>query len=82
MTKSREETTRRVMAAVATVSGAEISSLGPDTELVADLSLDSLAMFELVIELEEAYGLRISDEDIERIRTITDIVGYIERHAG
>jgi len=82
MTHNREDITTRVKAAVATVSGTEASMMKPDTDLVADLDLDSLAMFELVIELEEEYGLRISDEDIERIKTISDIVSFIERHAG
>lgn len=82
MMHSREDITARVIAAVATVCGAEAATMAPGTELVADLDMDSLAMFELVIELEEEYGLRISDEDIERIKTVSDIVDFIERHAG
>jgi len=50
--------------------------------VVKDLNLDSLAMYELVIELEETYNLQISDEEIERIRTIGDMVDYIVREAG
>lgn len=82
MKEDRATVTGRVMAAVATVAGTEAGALRPDTELVTDLNLDSLAMFELVIELEEAYDLRISDEDIDRIRTIDDIVEFIVRRAG
>lgn len=82
MKEDRNIISERVMAAIATVAGTDSASLRPDTELVNDLNLDSLAMFELVIELEEAYDLRISDEDIDRIRTIDDIIGYIVRQAG
>ena len=82
MMHRKEDIITRVIAAVATVCGTDAAKMTPDTELVADLDLDSLAMFELVIELEEEYGLRISDEDIERIKTVSDIVDFIERHAG
>lgn len=82
MKEDREAISERVLAAVATVAGTDPGDLRPATELVNDLNLDSLAMFELVIELEESYDLRISDEDIDRIRTIEDIIDYIVRQAG
>jgi len=82
MKEDREVISERVLAAVATVAGTDSGDLRPETELVNDLNLDSLAMFELVIELEESYDLRISDEDIDRIRTIEDIIDYIVRQAG
>jgi acyl carrier protein len=82
MKEDREVISERVLAAVAPVAGTDSGDLRPETELVNDLNLDSLAMFELVIELEESYDLRISDEDIDRIRTIEDIIDYIVRQAG
>ena len=82
MKEDRSSIIERVLVAVATVAGTDPGDLRPETELVNDLNLDSLAMFELVIELEESYDLRISDEDIDRIRTIEDIIDYIVRQAG
>ena len=82
MNEERVQTEKRVMAAVATIAGIDAETLGLDTEVVKDLNLDSLAMYELVIELEETYNLQISDEEIERIRTIGDMVDYIVREAG
>ena len=79
MAVNRTEIEQQVQAAIATVAGVETGTLTPDTDLVADLALDSLAMYELVIELEERYGLRISDEDLDRIRYVADIVEYISR---
>ena len=40
--------------------------------------MDSLAIFELAIELEEAFELRIPDEDIDDIKTIGDVIDYID----
>jgi len=81
MTVSRKEIEQQVLGAVATIAGIDAGSdtLHAETDLVADLNLDSLAMYELVIELEERYGLRISDEDLDRIRTVGDIIDYIHR---
>ena len=70
------------MTAVATVAGVTAAELRPETELVSDLCMDSLGMFELVIDLEEVYDLKISDEDIDRIHTIDDIINYIFRQTG
>ncbi|MPN41768.1 Acyl carrier protein [bioreactor metagenome] len=79
MTVNRTEIEQQVSAAVATVAGVGTESVEAGSDLVADLSLDSLAMYELVIDLEERYGLRISDEDLDRIHTVSDIVDYIDR---
>lgn len=79
MPVNRMEIEQQVRAVVATVASVDAETLQPDTDLISDLSLDSLAMYELVIDLEERYGLRISDEDLDRIRTVADIVDYISR---
>ena len=82
MKNDRNSIAEGVMTAVATVTGMTAAELRPDTELVIDLCLDSLGMFELVIDLEEVYDLKISDEDIDRIHTIDDIINYIFRQTG
>lgn len=62
---------------VATIAGVPIDQITGETELIRDLNLDSLAMYEIVIDLEEAFGLRISDTDLDKIRTVNDAVHYI-----
>lgn len=45
-----------------------------------DLGVDSLDLFELVMELEEEFGIEIPSEDLEQLATIGDVAKYIEEH--
>lgn len=45
-----------------------------------DLDADSLDIVELVMALEEEFNLEISDEEVENIKTVGDVVKYIEDH--
>ncbi len=65
-----------------------VEQLGVDEEevkaeaaFVDDLGADSLDVVELVMALEEEFGLEISDEDAEKIGTVQQAVSYIENHA-
>ncbi|HAL74319.1 MAG TPA: acyl carrier protein [Clostridiales bacterium] len=69
----------KVLKTITDISGHSPTELNGRTELILDLGLDSLAIFEIVIELEESFDLQITDEDIERIKTIDDIVDHIYR---
>jgi acyl carrier protein len=43
-----------------------------------DLKADSLSVVELVLAIEEAFGLEIPDEDAEKIKTVGDVVNYVK----
>ena len=58
--------------------GVSEEEVAPDASFIEDLGADSLDIVELVMALEEEYDLEISDEDAEKIRTVGDVVGYIE----
>ena len=53
----------------------------PDASFTDDLKADSLAVVELVLALEEQFGIEIPDEDTEQIKTVKDAIEYIKAHA-
>lgn len=52
----------------------------PTASFIEDLGADSLDLVELVMALEEEYNMEISDEDAEKIRTVQDVLNYIDSH--
>jgi acyl carrier protein len=60
--------------------GVDEEEVTPDASFVDDLGADSLDIVELVMALEEEYDMEISDEEAEKIRTVQDVVNYIESH--
>lgn len=56
------------------------TSIEMDTDLRDDLNADSLDAVEIIMTIEEDFDIKVQDEDIENIRTIGDIVAYIENN--
>lgn len=63
---------------VAKISGKKAAELAPEMDLVADLGIDSPHALQLLLELEEALGIEISDEDAARLDSVGDILGYLK----
>jgi len=61
--------------------GIEESEITSNSSFADDLGADSLDQVELVMALEEAFELEISDEDAEKIHTVRDVLEYVEKHA-
>ena len=60
--------------------GVEESEVTPTASFIDDLGADSLDTVELVMALEEGFGMEIPDEDAEKITTVKDAINYIEGH--
>ncbi|HEY7909065.1 MAG TPA: acyl carrier protein [Thermomicrobiales bacterium] len=60
--------------------GVDEEEVTPEASFVDDLNADSLDLVELIMSLEEEFGLEISDEDAEKIVTVGDAANYIEEH--
>ena len=53
----------------------------PDASFVDDLGADSLDQVELIMAMEEEFGISISDEEAEKIATVRNAIEYIEKNA-
>jgi len=60
--------------------GVDESDVKPEASFVDDLNADSLDLVELIMSLEEEFGMEISDEEAEKIKTVGDAQEYIEEH--
>ena len=70
------ETVRDTLAEQFEIDPSEITM---DTNLIDDIGADSLDVVELIMSLEDNYGIRISDDDAANLITVRKIVDYIER---
>ena len=75
-----EEVEAKVRKIISEQLGVSEEEVKPEASFIEDLGADSLDIVELVMALEEEYAIEISDEDAEKIRTVKDVVGYIEAH--
>ena len=74
---SEQEVLDKVIQLISERFSVDVLTITKDTTFQEDLGADSLDVVELVMELEDIFGIQISDEDAEQIVTIGDAVNYI-----
>ena len=77
MTLSRDEVMEKVREHLATELDVDPGRIGDSTRFREDLDADSLDLYELVMELEDSYGISISEDDAARIETVGDAVEFV-----
>ena len=81
MTINREEALERVRSILVEQLGVDEEQVTDDASFQADLDADSLDLVELIMELEDQFGLKISDEDAQKIATVGEAVDYVVAHS-
>ncbi len=71
----------RVRAIIAEQLGVKLEEVVDSASFIEDLGADSLDTVELVMALEEEFGIEIPDEDAEKMVTVGDAIKYIEQKA-
>jgi len=61
------------------VAGVPVADVQLDKSFVDDLDIDSLSMVEIAVQTEDKYGVKIPDEDLAGLRTVGDVVSYIQK---
>jgi len=59
--------------------GVNADQVKPEAKLVEDLGADSLDAVELVMAIEEEFGIEVPDEDAEKLQSVQDILSYVEK---
>jgi acyl carrier protein len=74
---TRMDIDRKITEILVTKLGIAETEVTPDANFIKDLGIDSLDYAELVMEFEDAFGIKIPDNEAEKLETISEAVGYI-----
>ncbi len=80
MAASRVEIYEQVKGVLVDQLGIEESEITEEASFQEDLDADSLDLVELIMELEDSFGVKISDEDAQGIQTVGQAVDYVAAH--
>ena len=75
----RSEILEKVRRMIAEKLGIDLDDVKEEANLIEDLGADSLDLVDIVMYVEDTFGIRVEDEELESIRTLKDIVDGIVR---
>lgn len=80
--KNLEEVLAKMKKLVVEKLGVEEDKIAPEKKFIDDLNADSLDIVELIMGIEEEFGVDIPDEDAEKLVTVGDAINYVKGKLG
>mgnify|MGYP003686665313 CR=1 FL=1 len=75
------EIQEKVISIVSEAANVEVGNIKSETSFIDDLNLDSLDMVEMMMKMEEEFGVEIPEEKTEELKTIKDVTAYLKENA-
>lgn len=69
----------KIISLIAEKLNKKVESISLDARLVEDLGADSLDIVEMIMAFEDEFGISLPDEEVEKMKTVKDVVSYIEK---
>ena len=70
---------QKVISLISDATKVEASRINATTNFVEDLKIDSLDIVELMMKMEDEFGVEIPEEEAEGLKTVQDVVSYLEK---
>jgi len=80
MSDEKQPMEEKVKGIIVEQLGVEAEQVAPDAKFIEDLGADSLDTVELVMALEEEFGIEVPDEEAEKLQSVGDVIKYIEEN--
>ena len=77
-TPDKQQLEGRLVEILHRISGADPAVITPDARLMEDIGIDSLGFYEILIEADTCFGIRIQEEQLLQFKTVGDIQSHLE----
>ena len=78
VTPDKQQLEGRLVDILHRISGADPAVITPDARLMEDIGIDSLGFYEILIEADTCFGIRIQEEQLLQFKTVGDIQNHLE----
>ena len=78
VTPNKQQLEGRLVEILHRISGADPAVITPDARLMEDIGIDSLGFYEILIEADTCFGIRIQEEQLLQFKTVGDIQSHLE----